>query len=34
MLGGSGAGKTVYLASLFKKLAIQGDEIHNSFFLK
>lgn len=33
MLGGSGAGKTVYLASLFKKLAIQGNEAHNSFFL-
>lgn len=33
MLGGSGAGKTMYLASLFKTLAIQGNKAHNSFFL-
>ncbi|NET61756.1 MAG: hypothetical protein F6K47_38235 [Symploca sp. SIO2E6] len=33
MLGGSGAGKTVYLASLYNKLSIQGNEDHNLFYL-
>lgn len=34
MLGGSGAGKTVYLSSIYKKLASQGTEPHNKFFLE
>ena len=33
MLGGSGAGKTVYLASLYRQLSTQGKNPYNSFFL-
>lgn len=34
MLGGSGAGKTVYLASLFDNLAIAGNSSSDCFFIK
>lgn len=34
MLGGSGAGKTVYLASLFDSLAIAGSNNTDCFFIK
>lgn len=34
MIGGRGAGKTLYLASLYKKLQIAGNQPHNSFFIQ